>query len=61
MLDRRQEIPQDPRATPVVLRALVNGVDDAQLRRRPAPEEWAIIEEVTFDLKPRPRLQNVVP
>jgi len=44
-----------------VLRALVNGVDDAQLRRRPAPEEWAIIEEVTFDLKPRPRLQNVVP
>jgi hypothetical protein len=43
-----------------VLRALVNAVDDAQLRRRPAPGEWAIIEEVTFHLKPRPRLQNVV-
>jgi hypothetical protein len=34
------------RATPVVLRALVHGVDDATLRRRPAAGEWAIIEVV---------------
>jgi DinB superfamily len=34
------------RATPVVLRALVAGVDEAGLRRRPAPGEWAIIEVV---------------
>jgi DinB superfamily len=30
----------------VVVRALVAGIDDAQLRRRPAPGEWAIIEVV---------------
>jgi hypothetical protein len=46
MLDRRQEILKTLVATPVVLRALVNGVDEAQLRRRPAPGEWAIIEVV---------------
>jgi hypothetical protein len=46
MLDSRQEILKTLRATPAVLRALVNGVEDAQLRRRPAPGEWAIIEVV---------------
>ena len=46
MLDRRAEIIKTLRATPVVLRALVAGVDDARLRRRPAPGEWAIIEVV---------------
>ena len=46
MLDRRGEIIKTLRATPVVLRALVDGVDDARLRRRPAPREWAIIEVV---------------
>jgi hypothetical protein len=46
MLDRRAEIVKTMRATPVVLRALVEGVDDARLRRRPAPGEWAIIEVV---------------
>jgi hypothetical protein len=46
MLDRRQEILKTLRATPVVLRALVDGVDEARLRRRPAPGEWAIIELV---------------
>jgi hypothetical protein len=30
----------------VVFRALVDGVDDDGLRRRPAPGEWAIIEVV---------------
>lgn len=46
MLDRRQEILKTLRATPVVLRALVAEVDEARLRRRPAPGEWAIIEVV---------------
>jgi DinB family protein len=31
----------------MVLRALVDGVDDDRLRRRPAPGEWAIIEVVS--------------
>jgi DinB superfamily len=46
MLDRRVEIVKTLRATPVVLRALVEGVDDVGLRRRPAPGEWAIIEVI---------------
>ena len=46
MLDRRIEIKKTLRATPVVLGALVAGVEDARLRRRPAPREWAIIEVV---------------
>ena len=46
MLDSRQEILKTLRATPVVLRALVADVDEARLRRRPAPGEWAIIEVV---------------
>jgi hypothetical protein len=46
MLERRVEIIKTLRATPVVLRALVDGVDEARLRRRPAPREWAIIEVV---------------
>jgi hypothetical protein len=46
MLDRRIEIMKTLQATPVVLRALVAGVDEAGLRRRPAPGEWAIIEVV---------------
>ena len=46
MLDSREEILKTLRATPVVLRALVSGLDDTRLRRRPAPREWAIIEVV---------------
>jgi hypothetical protein len=46
MLDRRREIVKTLRATPVVLRALVARMDDARLRRRPGPGEWAIIEVV---------------
>jgi len=46
MLDRRVEIIKTLRATPVVLHALVEGVDDGRLRRCPAPGEWAIIEVV---------------
>jgi hypothetical protein len=47
MLDRREELLKTLRATPMVLRALVDGVDDDRLRRRPAPGEWAIIEVVS--------------
>ena len=46
LLDRRIEILKTLRATPTVLRALVAGVDEAGLRRRPEPGEWAIIEVV---------------
>jgi hypothetical protein len=46
MLDRREEIIKTLRATPIALRALVEGVEDARLRCRPAPREWAIIEVV---------------
>jgi hypothetical protein len=46
MLERRVEIIKTLRATPIVLRALVDGVDEAGLRRRPGPGEWAIIEVV---------------
>jgi DinB superfamily len=46
MLDRRVEITKTLRATPVVLRTLVSGVDDGRLRRQPAPGEWAVIEVV---------------
>jgi DinB superfamily len=46
MLDRREEILKTLRATQVVLRALVEGVEEVRLRRRPAPGEWAIIEVV---------------
>jgi DinB superfamily len=59
MLERRVEIIKTLRATPVVLRALVDGVDEAGLRRRPGPGEWAIIEVVahladTEERAPRP-------
>lgn len=32
--------------TPAQLRALVEGVPDSQLRTRPAPEKWSIMEQV---------------
>jgi hypothetical protein len=34
------------RATPVVLRTLVRGVDDERARRAPAEEAWSIVEVV---------------
>ena len=46
MLERRVEIIKTLRATPIVLRALADGVDEAGLRRRPKPGGWAIIEVV---------------
>ena len=46
MLRRSEEILKTLRATPVVLRATVEGIDEGRLRRRPAPGQWAIIEVV---------------
>ncbi len=46
MFDVREEILKALRAGPVVVRALVRGVADDALRRRPAPDEWSIIEVV---------------
>lgn len=46
MLAASEEILKTLRATPVVLRALVRGIDDGGLRRKPAPGQWAIIEVV---------------
>lgn len=46
MYDARQEHLKVLRSTPVVLRALVRGLDDAAWRRRPAPGEWSALEVV---------------
>ena len=46
MLDQRAEIMKTLRAALIVLGALVDGVDEAGLRRRSGPGEWAIIEVV---------------
>ena len=46
MYDRREELLKILRGSPVVLRGLVRGLDDAAWRRRPAEGEWAVIEVV---------------
>lgn len=46
VIDTREESMKALRAVPVVARALVQGVDDAALRARPAPGEWAAVEVV---------------
>ncbi|HEY2125708.1 MAG TPA: DinB family protein [Streptosporangiaceae bacterium] len=46
MIDTHKEILKTLRATTVVLRALVRDISDRQLRQRPGPGEWAIIEVV---------------
>jgi hypothetical protein len=46
MLDLSEEILKSLRASPVILAALVAGLDDEQIRWRPAPGEWAVIEVV---------------
>jgi hypothetical protein len=46
VIDERQEILKGMRAGPLVLRALVRGLDELGLRTRPADNEWAIIEVV---------------
>ncbi len=46
MLDLNEEILKSMRASPVILGALVTGVDDERIRWRPAQGEWAVIEVV---------------
>lgn len=46
MINTREESMKTLRAVPVVARALLRGQDDAVLRRRPAPGEWAAIEVI---------------
>lgn len=46
MLDLHEEILKSMRACPVILSRLVAGLDSGQLRHRPAPGEWAVIEVV---------------
>ena len=44
MISERDEILKGLSAGPVILPRLVRDLDDATLRRRPSPGEWAIIE-----------------
>lgn len=46
VINTRVESMKTLRAVPVVARALLRGQDDAVLRRRPAPDEWAAIEVI---------------
>lgn len=46
MFDARSELLDVYRSTPLTLRALVADVDEAQIPRQPAEDEWSIIEIV---------------
>ncbi|MEP7082335.1 MAG: DinB family protein [Chloroflexota bacterium] len=46
MYSRREETLKILRGTPVVLRSLVRGLDEAAWRRQPAEGEWAVVEVV---------------
>ena len=46
MYSRREELLKILRGTPIVLRSLVTGLDDAAWRQRPAEGEWAAVEVV---------------
>ena len=43
MIDLHQEILKSMRASPVIISQLVAGLDDEQIRQRPAAAEWAVI------------------
>ena len=64
MLDLTEEILKSLRASPIILGALVAGLDDRQIRRRPAPGEWAVIEVVAHiadvDERAHTRLRRMV-
>jgi len=47
MYDEREELLKALRSNPVTLRALVRDMDDAALRRRPADDEWSVVEVVS--------------
>jgi uncharacterized damage-inducible protein DinB len=44
VIDHRDEVMKALHAGPVVLRALIRDLSDEDLRRRPADDEWAIVE-----------------
>ena len=46
MFDAREEIIKTLEAGPVILRALLRSLGGEELRRRPAPDEWSVIEVV---------------
>lgn len=46
MFNEREELLMALRSNPVTLRALVRGLSDAELRRRPEPGEWSVLEVV---------------
>ena len=64
MLDLNEEILKSLRASPVILGALVAGLDDERIRRRPAPGEWAVIEVVAHvadvDERAHARLRRIL-
>lgn len=45
-MDEHAELIETYQATPVILRALVRGIDDEQARYRPSAGEWSIVEVV---------------
>ena len=64
MIDLTEEIRKSLRASPIILGALVAGLDDRQVRWRPAPGEWAVIEVVAHiadvDERAHTRLRRMV-
>ena len=64
MIDLTEEIRKSLRASPIILGALVAGLDDRQIRWRPAPGEWAVIEVVAHiadvDERAHTRLRRMV-
>ena len=46
MINTREESIKVLRAVPAIIRALTQDQDDATLRQRPAPGEWAAIEVI---------------
>ena len=46
MYDEREELLKALRSNPVTLRALVHDLDAAAMRRRPAENEWSVVEVV---------------
>ena len=64
MLDLTEEILKSLRVSPIILGALVAGLDDRQIRWRPAPGEWAVIEVVAHiadvDERAHTRLRRMV-
>lgn len=46
MYDEREELRKALRSNPVTLRALVRDLDDLAVRRRPAENEWSVVEVV---------------